>query len=97
MLIFPICALDHTGNSVSPCSPIMYAWTFLASISNSSDNAYLNLELSSTVPLPITLFLGNPDNLYVIYVNISTGFATTSNIAFGDFSASGGTKFLNLY
>ena len=42
---------------------------------------YLYLDVSKTVPEPITLSFGKPESLYVMYVSISTGFDTTRNIA----------------
>ena len=41
---------------------------------------YLNLAVSSTVPEPITLFVGNPDTFCTTYVIKSTGLLAITNI-----------------
>ena len=64
--IFPIDSSDQATNSLSPCSPSTYPSTFLPSISKYFPSKLLSLAVSRTVPEPITLFLGKPDNLYVM-------------------------------
>ena len=44
------------------------------------DNATRKRAVSRDVPVPITLFLGKPDNFCVKVVKISTGFAETTKI-----------------
>ncbi|AIV03781.1 hypothetical protein MGM1_4140 [Candidatus Malacoplasma girerdii] len=58
-------AHDHTGNSESPCSPRIYAWTLRASTFANSANIWRNLAVSNEVPLPITLCFGKPENFHV--------------------------------
>lgn len=54
-----------------------------------------NLQLSSRVPVPSTLFEGNLDNFQVMYDITSIGWVTTSNTALEANFAIVGTIFLN--
>jgi len=72
--------LLHAASSLSPCSPIINAWTLRLSISRCSPNRYLNRPVSRTVPEPITRFAGYPDSLSAISVSISTGLDTIRRI-----------------
>ena len=48
----------QTASSLSPCSPMMKAWTFRLSTPSSSPSSCLSRPVSSTVPEPMTRSLG---------------------------------------
>lgn len=81
---------------LSPCSPMIYPWQLLGAISNLWDSKNLNLDESKLVPLPITLFLGNPLIFHATYVKMSTGLLTTIKIVSGEYFTSFGIMDLNI-
>ena len=80
IFLHPTYACSHGTNDESPCSPITYACIFLLDTSKYFPIWYLNLDVSSAVPEPITLFVGNPDTSWTTLVIISTGFDAIRNI-----------------
>ena len=76
----PTLAWFHGTNDESPCSPIIYACTFLLETFKYFPIKYLNLAVSKTVPEPITFELSNPDTSLTTYVIKSTGLLAIKNI-----------------
>ena len=74
-------AVLHAAISLSPCSPMMRACTLRGSTPEVlAQDVLLKRAVSSTVPDPMTRFLGMPDSFSATCVRMSTGFDTTSKM-----------------
>ena len=69
---------------VSPCPPKTNESTSLIGTLSSCDKKYLNLEVSSTPAIPITLFFGKPEYFCSAITITSNGFVMQITKALGD-------------
>ena len=72
----PIVAPDHTGNSVSPCSPTMLAWTLATATPARRASSHRSRDVSSTVPEEKTRYVGSPKIFWAATVSTSQGLVT---------------------
>ena len=87
----PTVHCDQTATLESPCSPITMPCTLPESTSRYSATRARNLDVSSAVPVPITLFGANPEMRVATCVMTSQGLVRISRTASGDAAAMGGT------
>mmetsp|Transcript_14765 Transcript_14765/g.63422 ORF Transcript_14765/g.63422 Transcript_14765/m.63422 type:complete len:207 (+) Transcript_14765:139-759(+) len=87
----PTVHCDQTATDESPCSPSTMPCTLPESTSRYSASSARNREVSSAVPVPITLFGANPEMCVATCVMTSQGLVRISRTASGDAAAMGGT------
>ena len=75
-----------TGTIVSPCPPKTNESTSLIGTFNSCDRKNLNLDVSKTPAIPITLFFGSPEYFCSAITMTSRGFVIHITKAFGEVS-----------
>ena len=76
-------ASDHSGNSVSPCSPTIWAWTEVGATPVRRAISQRRREVSSTVPEANTRSGGSPEASWASMVRTSQGLVTMTMIACG--------------